>query len=89
MTAPDLAMGISDRNIAPLNDGVAVTPADDSDLVALTRAIMVATAGNVSIMTASGTTLTLPGLQPGMIYPIRASRIRATGTTATGIVGLW
>jgi hypothetical protein len=25
----------------------------------------------------------------GVIYPIRCSRIMATGTSATGIVGLW
>ncbi|MEM8654400.1 MAG: hypothetical protein AAGF36_06615 [Pseudomonadota bacterium] len=35
-----------------------------------------------------GDTLTLPGLTPGVIYPIRAVRVAATGTTATGIKGL-
>lgn len=66
----------------------AITPNDGADLAVSTRALMVTTAGNVSVVTTSGDTGVLPALQPGVQYTIRARRVRATGTTATGIVGL-
>lgn len=65
-----------------------VTPNDSSDLSVATRAIMVAGDGNVAVETVDGDTGTLPALVAGVPYPIRAVKILATGTTATGIVGL-
>ena len=74
---------------SPIDDGFAVTPNDSVDLPNVTRGIMVATAGNVSVVLNSDTSLVLPALQPGAVYPIRAKRINQTGTVATGIVGLF
>ena len=68
---------------------IEVTPNDGADLTVMTRALMVATAGDVAVVMKDGTTGTLPGLQPGVPYPVRVKRILATGTTATGIVGLY
>lgn len=64
-----------------------ITPSDSAD-IAQTKAIMVTAAGDVAIRTTSGQTGTLPGLQPGVQYFIVADRVLATGTTATGIIGL-
>lgn len=68
-------------------DGQTVTP-NDVTTIKLFDGIMVAAAGNVSVELAEGTVLAIPGLQPGIIYPIAGVRVMATGTTATGIVVL-
>ncbi|MBL4757615.1 MAG: hypothetical protein JKY32_08250 [Rhizobiales bacterium] len=73
----------------PLTGGFDVTPNDGADLSELPRALMVAGAGDVAVEFVDGTALTLPGLQAGVIYAVRVSRILATGTTATGIKGLY
>lgn len=72
----------------PAIGGFDVTPDDGTDLPALPRAVMVATAGDLSVQFRDGSALVLPGLVPGVIYPLRPSRVLATGTTASGIKGL-
>jgi hypothetical protein len=67
-------------------DCIAVTPHDTNDLVAITSGISFGTAGNLTIITPNGRTVTIPGLAAGVIHPIRAKRIKATGTAASGIV---
>ncbi|MEO1043642.1 MAG: hypothetical protein AAFX52_15285 [Pseudomonadota bacterium] len=73
---------------SPPSRGMAITPNDGSDLAYPIRGLMVAGAGDVSIVTIGGDTVTLPGLVPGVQYAILASRVMATSTTATGIIGL-
>ena len=73
---------------SPPSRGVAITPNNGTDLSYPIRGLMVTGAGDVSVVTTDGDTVTLPSLQPGVQYAIRATRVRATGTTATGIVGL-
>lgn len=72
----------------PAISGFDVAPDDGVDLATLPRALMVTDAGDVAVQFADGTAITLPGLTPGVIYPLRPCRIMATGTTATGIKGL-
>ena len=64
-----------------------ITPDDANDLNETTRALHVAGSGFVRITTVSGSqgTVFMPA---GAIFPIRARRVWATGTDATGIVGL-
>lgn len=64
-----------------------VTPSDGTDLQFVTRAINVATAGTVALVTTGGDTTDV-FVAAGITFPIRARRILATGTTATGIRGL-
>lgn len=64
-----------------------ITPSDSTDLLQTTRAINVAGAGFVRVTTKEGDTGTVYVAEGG-VFPIRATRIWATGTTATGIVGL-
>lgn len=76
----------------PATHAVAVTPDDNSDLGNVTRAIYV---GDVSggtdltvVMFGDGVTVQFTGLVAGTIIPIRVSRVKATGTTVSGIVAL-
>ena len=73
---------------SPVQGGFDVSPSDSADLAQVTRALMVSAGGDVTVTLKNGDQLTLPGLTPGVIYPVRASRVWATGTTATGVKGL-
>lgn len=73
----------------PLIGGFDATPDDSADLPTLPRALIVAGGGDVALVFKDGTSMTLPGLSAGVIYPVRIARILATGTTATGIKGLY
>lgn len=64
-----------------------VTPSDSTDLAEASRAINVGTTGAVRLTTVYGTTATVQ-IAAGIAFPIRASRIWSTGTTATNIVAL-
>jgi len=69
----------------------AVTPSDTVDLAAgPTRGLYVGAFGNVTVdMVSGGTGIVFVGVQPGSLLPIQATRVYATGTTATSIVALY
>lgn len=68
---------------------VAIAPSDADDIPGGTlRGFMVGGDGDVSVLMTDATTAVLPGLLVGQIYPFQVRRINATGTTATGIIGL-
>lgn len=71
---------------SPAENAAEITPSNTADLAIRPRAIMVATTGDVRM--SLGTTVTLR-LVEGVPYPIRPTRIFATGTTAEGLVALW
>lgn len=73
---------------APASHGFAVTPHDANELAEVTRALYVGGAGAVAVVLASGASLTLSGIAGGTILPLRLRQVRATGTTATNLVGL-
>ena len=52
-----------------------------------TRALCVATSGLVQVTTVGGTTGTIY-VMAGAPFPVRVRRVWASGTAATGIVGL-
>ena len=68
-------------------DAVAVTPSDAVDLARPANGFVVAVAGLVNVITKGGTTLNIPAAA-GIPMRIAVTRIRAAGTTATGIVAL-
>tara|TARA_R110000787_G_scaffold99975_1_gene204778 strand:- start:186 stop:446 length:261 start_codon:yes stop_codon:yes gene_type:complete len=72
---------------APASDAFAVTPSDSVDLAFIARSLFIGVAGTVSVITKEGTTVSFT-LPAGFILPLEVSRVRATGTTATGIVAL-
>ena len=65
-----------------------ITPDDEVDLPRITTALNVATPGRVRITTADGSVADLT-IHPGQAFPIRARRVWLTGTSATGIRGLF
>ena len=73
---------------SPADDFFTITPSDSTDVTDITRAIFVTGAGDISCITRSGNTRTWAGVPASTLLPIRVSRVRATGTTATGIIGL-
>jgi len=66
----------------------AVTPDDAADLAVASRALNVAGSGSVRLTTTGGSTGTVY-VSAGAAFPVRARRVWATGTTATGIVAMW
>jgi hypothetical protein len=64
-----------------------VTPDDAADLPVASRGVNVAGSGSLRITTVGGDTGTIH-VVAGIVFPVRATRIWATGTTATGIVVL-
>lgn len=64
-----------------------ITPDDATDLPEVTVALNVATPGTVRVTTLEGATGDLT-IHPGHAFPIRATRVWLSGTTATGIRGL-
>ena len=74
---------------APAVGAFAVTPSDQTDLPQVTRAIYCGGTGDISVVMRSGETVTFSAVQAGTVLPIEAVRVRATGTTATNLVGLY
>lgn len=72
---------------SPADKATAITPNDSTDLTNVPRGIYVGGAGNI-VATLNGVDVTFNGAQAGTILPIRPSRIKSTGTTATGLVAL-
>lgn len=73
---------------APINDAQEVTPHDTAEYDGF-RGFMVDGEGDLRIETFDGTQVTLIGMLPGVIYPIRARKFMATGTTnITKVIGL-
>ena len=68
-------------------DAQAITPSD-ATVITPTSGLMVTGAGNIAVVTLNGTTITL-AVTVGNVYPISVTKVKATGTTATGIVGLY
>jgi len=73
---------------SPASSGFPVTPADGTDLLEVTRAIYIGGSGNLAAVMMSGEDVTFNGIPGGTVLPVRVRRIKATGTTATAIVGL-
>lgn len=82
-------LNLNADNTAPSELVAAVTPADGSDLTnGVCRGLYIGTFGDVT-MDVGGATILFKGVSSGSILPVRASRVRATGTTATDIVALY
>lgn len=67
----------------------AITPSDTVDIPDRPRALYVGTGGNISAIDQNGNTVTFSNVLGGAFLPIGPVRIRATGTTASNIVGIW
>lgn len=72
----------------PIEGGFSITPNDSANLPEVTRALYIGEGGSLRCTTNDGQTLTFSGLMPGTLLPIRATRVHASGTTATAVLGL-
>ncbi len=73
----------------PAVGAVSITPNNTTDLAVTTRGIYVGGAGNISLITGDGNTVTLASCAAGSVIPIVTKRVRSTGTTATALVALY
>lgn len=80
---------LSDDPTQPARHAAAITPDNSTDLTTATRGLYVGGAGDVAAIMAGGETVTFVGLAAGVVHPLSVARVKATGTTATGIVGVW
>lgn len=88
MAAIELYPGMSTGLSAPCRNAEQVTASDGTDLVYVSRALFVGGAGAVCVITANGETVTFTGVVAGTVLPMRVSRVKSTGTTATNIVAM-
>lgn len=73
---------------SPWRRAFAVTPDDGADLANVSRGLYVGGAGNVSVILADDNSpVTFVGVSAGTMLPVWVKRVRATGTTATSILG--
>lgn len=79
----------ADSVFAPARRVRAVTPADDTDLsLGVCKALLIGGGGTISLIAADDTAAVTLTVEAGVL-PVRAKRVRATGTTATDIVALY
>lgn len=81
--------GRADAISAPAQRGFAITPSDSTDLSAETRGLWIGTSGDLALVLASGDEVTISGVVAGSLLPLRVRRVRASGTTAAALVGLY
>lgn len=75
---------------SPASYAFAITPNDSADLAYVTRGIYVGTAGAlVVILVRDSAEVTFAGVPAGTLLPLCVKRVKATGTTATNLVGLY
>ena len=75
--------------ISPARGGEEVSPCDATARSQVSRALYIGQSGDVDVTLADGDTMVFQAVPGGSLLPIRAEFVRATGTTATGIVALW
>lgn len=84
---PDLSSSLATGLSSPLVLGFAISPNDAVDLAFVTRQIRVTgTAGTIAVVWPDGTETTEP-VAAGDVLDWRIRRVKATGTTATGLRG--
>jgi len=74
---------------SPAIGAAVVTPSDDTDLPKSSRALYIGSSGNITVTMKDGVDCTFSNVVVGTMLPIRATRVKATGTTATNIVAMY
>lgn len=76
------------NKIEPSHEFITITPSDTLDLTHAVRAIYVGSTGNITLLDSNGASHVFVGIPSGATIAIKPTRIKATGTTASSIVGL-
>lgn len=73
---------------SPSTEAFAITPSDTVELPAVTKAIYVGSAGHVTLRPLHASAdVTYRNVPTGSYLTVRSSHVRATGTTATDLIG--
>jgi hypothetical protein len=84
----DIFNQYDDSLLAPAMNAFAISPHDINGLQLVTKAIYVGSGGNVTLRPAgSNADVTYFNVPSGSYLTVRASYVRATGTTASQMVG--
>lgn len=75
--------------VSPIHDAAAVAPSDSAPLAVTTRALYIGQPGDVAVAMAGGQAVTFNAVAGGTLLPVRVTAVKATGTTASGILALW
>ena len=78
--------GAGDDLLGPASMAADVTPSDSAPLPIASKRLWVGGAGNVSLVTTGGVSVTYAGVPAGTYLNVRAAQVNATGTTATNII---
>jgi len=70
-------------------DGQSVTPNDGTDLPDVAQGLIAGATGTIAVNLRNGNTASITVGTANTIMPIEVTRVKATGTTATGIVALY
>ena len=68
-------------------DAFAITPNDGASLAKKAYGIYVGTTGNIRVLTEGGTDITFNSVPAGYILPFVVTKVFATSTTASNLVG--
>lgn len=74
---------------APAEDAVEILPDDGASLGFATRALFIGGTGDARVRMIGGAVVTFTNLPAGSLIPLRVVQVFATGTSATGLIGLW
>lgn len=77
----DRYLGAGDDLLAPASYAAVVTPSDSTDLPTASKRLWVGSAGDVTLVTVAGVTVTYGSVPAGTYLQVRAARVKATGTT--------
>ena len=85
----DLFGYVLDSLVAPARSCFAVTPSDTGELPLLPKALYIGGGGSLVVRAIdSDADVTFANVAAGTILDIRIIAVRATGTTATNLIGL-
>jgi len=80
---------VSTINSITYDDAIPVTPDDTTnDPAGPFAGFHTGSGGTIVVRTVKGTVRALPSLPAGIIFPLAIMRVNATGTTATGVLGM-
>jgi hypothetical protein len=86
----DAFAGAVDSASAPATSAATITPHDSNALPNIPKAIYVGGSGDIAMRGVNGVADQLwKSVPAGSILPFRAAYVRATGTTATGLLALY
>lgn len=76
-------------NTQPAVDGAAITTSDSANLARPCKGIYVGVTGDVKVDTLGSSGLVFKNAVQGSVIPVQATKVYATGTTATNLIALF